>query len=127
MVKQLTDLKVTVPIGIIGAVIVIAWRADNLTVGYLSEWFVTKVEAQGLASKVAEVEGKVDNLSEKIDAARVADLERLIFEARIQACMSTGSLRTLYASQLADLVGQWRALTRSTGDPPTLVRCEDLG
>lgn len=125
--KQLRELKVTIPIGILGVIATMVWKADEITVEYLSQWFVTKAEAQTTTQKLTDLEGKVDDLSSKIDGQRVRQLESEIFDLRVKQCMETGALKTVLQSQIAKHVGEWRALTGSGGDPPTLVRCEDLG
>jgi hypothetical protein len=125
--KKLGDLKVTIPLGFVAVIATLAWRADDITVGYLDDFFVTKASAQEITEKIGALEGKVENLSGKIDQHRVKQLERELFDLRIQHCMSEGALKTLLQTQITALVVEWRGLTRTLGDPPTLVRCEDLG
>lgn len=43
---KLTQRRVTVPLIMILGVLVLGWRADSLTVGYLSEFFLTKAIAE---------------------------------------------------------------------------------
>lgn len=45
-IQKLTQRKVTVPIIMIVALAVFVYRADNLTVGYLSEFFLEKAVAE---------------------------------------------------------------------------------
>lgn len=45
-VQKLTQRKVTVPLIMIVALVVLGWRADNLTVSYLSQFFLEKAVAE---------------------------------------------------------------------------------
>lgn len=45
-VQKLTQRKVTVPAIMIVGLIVLGWKADNLTIGYLDDFFVTKAVAE---------------------------------------------------------------------------------
>lgn len=126
--SKLADLKVTIPIGLIGIIAVMAWKADEITVDYLSQWFVTKAEAQTLSGKFSELEKKVDDLSERIDSSRVQAVEQEIFRLVIERCMAAGQLRTLLTTQISALVSEWRNLTGRFGQvPATLVECGDVG
>ena len=126
LIKPLGETRVTVPAILLLGLVWLGFQADTLTIAYLSEWFIPRSEAQELTQKVGALESKVDGLADKIDGQRVATIEREIFSLRISACMSTGELRTLYAAQVTALVSEWRAITKSAGNPPTLVSCEDL-
>lgn len=45
-IEKLTQRKVTVPIVLLVGVLVLGWRADSLTVGYLGEFFLEKAVAE---------------------------------------------------------------------------------
>lgn len=127
-VKKLGDLRFTVPAAIIVPGLAIAFVAKERTIDYLSDYFMTKAEAQTISQKFAQIESKVGELSGKIDQQRISELEAKIFELRVSQCMAQGALKTLYANQLAARIGEWRQLTgRAVGDPPTLVQCGDIG
>jgi len=130
LLKKAGELKVTVPIALVVGLMWLGYKADAFTVGYFSEWFITRAEAQEqlgqLEDKVDKLEGKVDALGNKFDTQRVADIEREVFKIRIDQCMSAGTLRQLYTTQITALIAEWRVITSSPGNPPTLVSCEDL-
>lgn len=44
--EKLTQRKVTVPVIMILGVLVLGWKADNFTIGYLDNFFITKVIAE---------------------------------------------------------------------------------
>lgn len=88
-----------------------------------------KVELQeqidGLKKDVADTKRQ---LSDKIDASERDRIEQLIFDARIEQCMSSGELRTLHANRVSQLLAKWRALVRDqSATPTTYVDCDDLG
>jgi len=128
LLKLGTNTKVSVPIVLLLGLVWLGFQADDLSVSYLDRFFVTDVQAQELGERVAQLEGAVNGLGEKIDGNRVAAIEREIFNVRIAQCMSEGPLRTLYADQIAKLVSEWRSLTgQPQANPPTLVDCSELG
>jgi hypothetical protein len=127
ILKHASNIKLTVPLVALVGLVVLGFKADDLTVGYLDEWFFSEAQAQGLSSKVGEIESKVDDIGLKVDANRIATIEREIFRLRIESCMAVGALKTVYADQTAQLVAEWRRLTGSAGNPSTYVNCEDLG
>lgn len=127
MFAKAMETRVTLPVIAIVGVAVVGWKADSLTVSYLDRFFVSEAQAQDLGQRIGELEGKVGGLAEKIDESRIKTIESEVFRLRVEQCMATGELRTLYASQISALVGEWRGLTRSPGLPPTLVECGDLG
>ena len=128
--RKAGEMKVTVPAVLLAGLFWLGVKADTFTVDYLDDWFVTKAEAQEqlhqLESKVDQLEGKVDNLGKKFDTQRIADIEREVFKIRIDQCMSEGTLRQLYTTQITALITEWRTITDSLGNPPTLVSCDDL-
>lgn len=79
------------------------------------------------AGEVADVKKQVATLNAKIDEVRISQIEKQIFDQKIQQCMAEGELRTVYAGELARLIGQWRILAMSPYDPPTLRNCDELG
>lgn len=128
VVKAGMDYRVSVPSALLVGLVILAFKAGDVTVEYLSQFFLPRAEAQTLTSKVEALQQKVDGLSKKIDENRIAVLERETFRLRIEQCMATGALRTLYADQLASLLTEWRNLTnRPSSYPSTYVSCDDIG
>lgn len=128
LIKLGGDHRVSVPSVLLAGLVWLGYKADDLSVQYLSEFFVTKAEAQSIGAKVDALEKHVANIDEKLDEARVSQIEALVFQRRIEQCMATGTLKNLLSQQLADLVAEWRALTgQPGGTPTTYVDCGDLG
>ena len=101
-------------VGLGGVIVVIT--------GFFLGWFMpaSSAAAQAMSKQLTDVERRV-NESEK------ERLEQLIFDQRIAQCMAEGPIRTVYANRVSELVSKWRALTKSSGNPPTYVDCNDLG
>lgn len=53
-VEKLTQRKVTVPLVMLIGVLVLGWRMDGITVGYLDDFFITKVEASEQFSTISK-------------------------------------------------------------------------
>lgn len=51
-IEKLTQRKVTMPIILILGLIVLGFRANNITVGYLDDFFVTRAEADDHAEQI---------------------------------------------------------------------------
>ena len=126
-IKHVGALRVTVPVALLAGLFWLGFSADSISVDYLKQWFITRAEAQTISEKVDRLEGSVNDLGRKIDTNRVAAIEREVFDLRIQQCMAQGALKTVFADQLAKLVGEWQTLTGRQGNPPTYVDCNDLG
>jgi hypothetical protein len=125
--KAVSKMHVSVPLALLAGLFWLGFNAQHTTVAYLSEFFVSRAQAQDITRRVEQLEESVKGLGTKIDNNRLAQLEAQVFQVRIQQCMAAGTLRSLYADQISRLVGEWRILTHSLGNPPTLVECKDLG
>lgn len=98
-VQKLTQRKVTVPIILIVGLVVLGFRANNLTVGYLDDFFVTRAEAEdqyeqitaqvGETSKLLESHIDEYQLNENAKAIRAA--EDAIYELELYVAANTES------------------------------------
>jgi len=125
--KHLASVKVTVPVILLLGLVWLGFKADDVTVDYLDAFFITEVEAQTITSKVGQLEAKVDELADDITAQRIKQIETSVLDLRIKQCMSEGALKNIYATQIADLISEWRRLSNTTGTPATYVDCDDVG
>jgi TolA-binding protein len=134
----LKSTKVTVPVAFLIALLVIGFKADDVTIGMLSEAFVTKAEAQAnsaqisskigaLERQISEVERRVNDVQDKVDMQRIAQIEQEVFGLRTQQCAAIGTpLGNAQLTRILTLVNEWRELTGAQGDPPTFVDCRNL-
>ena len=53
-IEKLTRRKVTVPLVMVVGLVILGFKADNLTVGYLEEFFVRKAEAEEHYYEISE-------------------------------------------------------------------------
>ena len=53
-IEKLTRRKVTVPLVMVVGLVILGFKADNLTVGYLEEFFVRKAEAEEHYHEISE-------------------------------------------------------------------------
>lgn len=128
-VKKLGSLKVTVPIALLGGLVWLGFKADDLSLELLDDVFFSEAQAQSLSGKVNDIEKKVDTIGVELKAKRVADLEESIFALSIDWCMSTGQLKRAYEQQRAAKLTEWRGLMdQPLAFPTTYVQnCGNIG
>jgi hypothetical protein len=87
-VEKLTQRKVTVPLVLLGGILVLGWRADGLTVDYLDDFFITKAVAEEQFEQISkQVETNTDLIVQHVgeyklneNASRMSRIESQLYD-----------------------------------------------
>lgn len=101
-IQKLTQRKVTVPLILIAAVAVFAWRLDSFTVDYLDDFFITRVEAteqyEIVTAQVSEnadlIKGHISEYKLNENAREIRAAEDALYNLELYVAANTESKLT---------------------------------
>lgn len=117
-VSTLTQRKVTMPAILIVGLVVLGFRASNITVGYLDEFFITRVEAteqyETITTQVSEnatlIKGHINEYKLNENAKAIAKTEDAIYNLELYVAANAES--DLTRSRKRDLAANLSRLGR---------------
>jgi Tfp pilus assembly protein PilW len=140
-IEKLTQRKVTVPLIMVVGLVVLGFKADNLTVDYLDDFFIKKAEAaeqfEQIATKVEKnadlIEAHIDEYKLNENARQISSVEDQIYEVEYHEQVEgesdiTRDRKRQLRAQLARLQRVRACIIRNqhTGEDEAPENCEAL-